>query len=143
MSNIEVFNVKEAGAIGFCCSEQFPDLQLVFTRSKSKRIIGADAYYCVDAGSAWVSVTVPAGFETDLDSVPRQVPLAHAWFKGRTTAAAVFHDYLYANKVDRELADKAFLRAMELEGVRKRYRLPIYWAVRFFGAAYYDEKRRG
>ena len=38
-------------------------------------------------------VTVPADFETDLDSVPR-IPVAYTVLKGRATRSAVLHDWL-------------------------------------------------
>lgn len=98
--------------------------------------------FCIDMDISWVIVEIAAGFVCDLDSVPREVPIAHAWMKGRTRSAAVLHDALYRAGADRELADKAFLRAMELEGVRKRYRLPIYWAVRLFGGAKYKQANK-
>jgi hypothetical protein len=77
-------------------------------------------------------VTVPAGYSTDLDSVPR-IPFAYAWLKGRATKSAVVHDWLYYNKHDRKKADKIFLNAMKDEGVAAWRRLPIYSAVRAFG----------
>jgi hypothetical protein len=82
---------------------------------------------------------VPAGFDTDLDSVPR-IPVFYMVFKGRTRAAAVVHDYLYSTGHDRKAADVAFLQLMELERVRRRYRLPIYAAVRIFGGLRYKKK---
>lgn len=96
-------------------------------------------------GNKWLLVrdwdcmgfTVPAGFKTDLDSVPR-LPLIHSWLKGRTKAAALLHDYLYSIRYERKLADDLFLEVMRLEGVKDRYALPIYWAVRLFGGSRYD-----
>jgi hypothetical protein len=87
-------------------------------------------------------ITVPEGFITDLDSVPR-IPVFYLVFKGRTTKAAIVHDYLYASGVDRKNADKAFLQLMELENVRRRYRLPIFTAVRIFGGYRYRQKTTG
>lgn len=75
---------------------------------------------------------VPAGFVTDFDSVPR-IPFFYDVFKGRTISAAIIHDYLYSQGFDRKNADNIFLRLMQIERVRKRYRLPIYAAVRVFG----------
>jgi hypothetical protein len=95
--------------------------------------------FCINADIAWVIVEIEAGFICDLDSVPREIPIAHAWMKGRTRSAAVLHDALYQAGIDRELADAAFIRAMKLEGVKVRYRYPIYWAVRFFGGAKYKK----
>lgn len=84
--------------------------------------------------------SVPEGFITDLDSVPR-IPIFHLVFKGRTVKAAILHDYLYSIGHNRKDADKIFLAAMEAEGVRRRYRLPIYWAVRIFGKRYHHSKK--
>ncbi len=81
-------------------------------------------------------IVVPAGFETDLDSVPR-IPVLHAWLKGRATEAAVVHDYLYNQCVDRKFADKTMLEAMVAQGVPWWRRYPIYWGVRAGGWVYY------
>lgn len=78
---------------------------------------------------------VPAGFVCDLDSVPR-IPVFYEWLKNRTVIAAVIHDWLYYMGALKETADLAFLAAMKMEGVRFRYRWPIYWGVKYFGNAY-------
>ena len=97
---------------------------------KSKRWVLTKALeYTTDDG--W-TVEVPAGYSTDLDSVPR-IPVAYAWLKGRATKSAVVHDWLYYNKHDRAEADKIFLNAMKYEGVAAWRRWPIYLAVRAFG----------
>nr|WP_324259036.1 DUF1353 domain-containing protein [Cellvibrio fontiphilus] len=83
---------------------------------------------------------VPKGFITDLDSVPR-IPIFYLVFKGRTTKAAIVHDFLYTHGTNRKEADKTFLELMELERVRRRYRVPIYWAVRIFGGSRYNKKQ--
>jgi hypothetical protein len=44
------------------------------------------------------TLTVPAGFQTDLASVPRDLPIAFALFGATSDEAACLHDYLYANK---------------------------------------------
>lgn len=85
-------------------------------------------------------VTVPVGYKTDFDSVPR-IPIFYAVFKNRTRFAAVIHDYLYSIGHNRKDADRIFLAAMEAEGIRRRYRLPIYWAVRIFGKRYHHSKK--
>jgi len=58
-------------------------------------------------------ITVPAGFETDLGSVPR-LPLAYLLFGGVGDAAAVVHDYAYSGKesISREQADAVFREAL-------------------------------
>lgn len=84
---------------------------------------------------------VPAGFETDLASVPR---LFWAVFPphGKYTRAAVLHDWLYhTHLTSRADADGLFLRVM-LEHRTRRYRAHLmYRAVRIFGARAW--RRRG
>ncbi len=82
---------------------------------------------------------IPAGFECDLDTVPRELGALFAWFKGRATLAAIVHDWRYQHRFNRRKADKEFLAVMAWEGVRKRYRIPIYWAVRIFGGLSYPD----
>lgn len=84
-------------------------------------------------GYRWRDLYVPAGFITDLDSVPR-IPFVYSRWQGRTVAGALVHDYLYhIQETSREMADKIFLTCMADEGVSKRYRYVIYFAVRVFG----------
>jgi hypothetical protein len=90
-------------------------------------------------GAIGYMITVPAGFEMDFASVPR-IPLAY-WLVGNTAhRSAVLHDYLYAVKAPRELADDIFNSAMEAEGVPAWRRAMMYRAVRMFGGGYYDER---
>lgn len=80
----------------------------------------------------WRDLLIPAGFESDLDTVPR-IPVFHAIFKGRTAIGALVHDYALLH-FERAVADRLFLQAMTEEGVRRRYRYPIYAAVRAYAA---------
>ncbi|WP_339615255.1 DUF1353 domain-containing protein [uncultured Gilvimarinus sp.] len=80
---------------------------------------------------------VPAGFTCDTDSVPRLLGPLYAWFKGRSILGAIVHDFCYRKKIPRAECDVLFLQAMTWEGVRKRYRYPIYYAVRAFGRFHY------
>lgn len=81
---------------------------------------------------------VPAGYETDLDSVPR-LPLAHLLLKGRTVTAAIFHDYAYEHGsiggrlISRRDADRLFMRLMKDENVWWWRRSLIYTGVRLGG----------
>lgn len=85
-------------------------------------------------------ITVPAGFVTDLASIPRlfwSVLPPH----GRYAKAAIIHDYLYVEAIKtREYADKVFLEAMEVLGVSWVKRRIMYAAVRMFGAGNYNRK---
>ena len=89
-----------------------------------------------------VMVTVPAGFGTDLDSVPR-IPGVYALAKGRAVKSAVIHDYLYREQRPRAFADSVLLDAMAVEGVSNPIRWTIYAAVRVFGWIPYDRIGKG
>lgn len=100
----------------------------------------------------WGGLVVPRGFITDLASVP--------WFArwyvsrdGDHLKAAVIHDYAYAmdsllapieagqwSRIDRRAADRLFLEAMEVRGVRPAKRRVIYAAVRFGGGSSYRSR---
>jgi hypothetical protein len=90
-------------------------------------------------------ITVPAGFEFDLSSVPRAFWSLIAPFELSITAP-LLHDFLYhyggrppAGAVEpphaytRREADDLFRTVMEKEGVPAWRRLPAYAAVRLFG----------
>lgn len=83
---------------------------------------------------------VPAGFITDLASVPR-VPIAYMLAGGTSNEASVIHDYLYSSHiVDRETADAVLKEASAVTGV-PAWRRGIMWAaVRAFGASHWDSK---
>lgn len=91
-----------------------------------------DGYFVVLEKFSLGGIYIPAGFITDIDSVPR-IPFFYTIFKGRTTDEAIVHDYLYSIRYDRKSADQIFLQLMERGRVRRRYRVPIYGAVRLFG----------
>lgn len=85
-----------------------------------------------------LTLTVPAGFITDLASVPR-IPGAYLLFGNKARRAAIMHDWLYTRKFDREWADSAFYHAMAHE-VNKASAWAMWLAVRVGGASYYAEK---
>lgn len=81
-------------------------------------------------------ILVPKGFITDFASTPR---ILYPLFPpiGKYNKATLIHDFLYSTKsdkynIDRKKADKFFLQAMEVLGVRKK-RYLMYLAVRLFG----------
>lgn len=82
-------------------------------------------------------IGVPAGFVTDLASVPRAL-----WSilppHGQYAKAAIVHDYLYQQAIgSKRYADDVFLEAMEVLGVARWRRMVMYWAVRCFGKGNY------
>lgn len=82
-------------------------------------------------------IVVPAGFITDLASIPSifwsMFPPHDEYAK-----AAILHDYLYeTGMVTREEADYIFYEAMGVLDVSKWKRQIIYRAVRLFGGSSY------
>lgn len=77
---------------------------------------------------------VPAGFITDLASVPR-IAVAYMLAGGHANWEAVVHDYLYRERLDlsERQADDVFLEAMESDGEAVWRRQAMYHAVRMFG----------
>lgn len=85
------------------------------------------------------TVSVPAGYKTDLASVPR-LPLAYLIAGNRAPKSAVIHDYLYATQAGKDYADNVFLAAMKAEGINGFVARSMYFAVRMFGDGPYREK---
>lgn len=74
-------------------------------------------------------IIVPAGFVTDLASIPR-IFRALIPQNGRHRLAAIVHDYLVRlDGFDRRLADRIFLEAMTVLEVPRWKRTVMYWAV--------------
>jgi hypothetical protein len=80
-----------------------------------------------------VSLTIPAGFETDLASVPPALWPIFPPF-GFHLRAAIVHDYFYATGcIARARADAIFLTIMQRYGVAPWRCWAMYLAVRLFG----------
>lgn len=82
-------------------------------------------------------ITVPAGFITDLASIPRLL-----WSlmppNGEYAKAAIIHDYLYDNAINnKKYADDVFFEAMTVLGVCTWRTYVIFWAARMFGRGRY------
>ena len=85
-------------------------------------------------------ITVPAGFDTDLASVPR-LPAAWLIAGGTANAAAVVHDWLYRRgKFDRATCDAVFAEAMAASGISLWRRALMWAAVRLGGWTGYQER---
>ncbi|EMW9885841.1 DUF1353 domain-containing protein [Salmonella enterica] len=98
------------------------------------------AFYLSDDNSDVISV--PAGFVTDLATIPRIF-----WTllppDGKYAKAAIIHDYLYDNALrTKQEADLIFLDGMVVLGVPKWKRVIMYWAVRWFGRGMYEKERK-
>ncbi len=85
--------------------------------------------------------TVPAGFPTDLASIPKAFQNVASKL-GKNIKAAILHDYLYAKGfTTKKLADKIFLIAMKECGVKFWKRRLMYLAVKWFGGSAWAEHR--
>lgn len=81
---------------------------------------------------------VPAGFQTDLASVPR-LPIVFLLTGDTSREAAVVHDYLYSTqKVPRDVADAVLREASEVTGVPAWRRWMVWAGVRLGGASHYN-----
>jgi len=83
-----------------------------------------------------ISITVPAGFATDLASVPR-LPVVHWLFAGRARRSAIVHDWLYEQRYPRQWADAVFRAAMQTEQVGFFHRWAMWAGVRIGGGRIY------
>lgn len=86
------------------------------------------------------TITVPAGFRTDLASVPR-LPIVYLLTGGTSNEAAVVHDYLYSTGlVSRKLADEVLAEASKVTGVPAWRRGLMWAAVRLFGGSHFASR---
>jgi uncharacterized protein DUF1353 len=80
-------------------------------------------------------ITVPAGFNTDLNSIPRLW-----WAVSPVTdypEAGVVHDYLYAIQCPREMADTVYAELLTLLGMDRLRVAGRYMSLRLFGGRAY------
>lgn len=88
-------------------------------------------------------IEVPAGFTTDLASIPSVFRILIP-VNGRHRLAAILHDYLYQDHpawCTRSIADRIFLEAMVVVGESRMRRWAMYAAVRSCGWMYWTECR--
>lgn len=92
--------------------------------------LAGEMVYVTQAGDL---IEIPAGFVTDLATIPRLLQ----WIvtvNGRHRAAAVVHDWLYEKQGrPRTEADRLFREAMDDSGVRLTQRWAMWAAVRVGG----------
>ncbi len=95
-------------------------------------------------GSA-LTIPAPAGFQTDLATVPRFLSWLFPPHDPRYAAAAVLHDYLYSwrsesgERFDLATADGIFLEGMRILGVPEWKAMAMYLAVRFYSECLIDK----
>ena len=106
------------------------DLYLLRKRKQSKSVFAVlEKEYRVSIDDE--VITVPAGFETDLASIPRRLRGIVSLDRG--VEAAIIHDWLYAKNIGtRKKADEIFKRLLDAtEGFATAN--AMYWSVRLFG----------
>jgi hypothetical protein len=84
---------------------------------------------------------VPAGFESDLASIPRWYwPILSPRYSS-FVYPAIMHDYLYScpGALTRKYADDALFAALVSEGVSKYTAYKFYYAVRLFGSSHFKK----
>jgi hypothetical protein len=89
------------------------------------------------------TITVPAGFETDLASIPRMVRGVPGFEPtGLSRRPAVLHDYLYASgDRSRRAADVLFYYALRAETVPELIARTYFRAVRLGGSGAWARHR--
>ena len=87
-------------------------------------------------------ITVPKGFTTDLESIPRWLPLIYAMLYGIAHAASVIHDYLYTLAiVTRRNADAVLYEAIVATGQPQWKAWLIWIGVRMGGGVAWKKHR--
>jgi len=87
------------------------------------------------------TITVPAGFKTDLASVPR-LPVVYLLTGNTSVEAAVVHDFLYTfPTTTRKTADAVLQEASAVTGV-PLWRRKLMWAgVRIGGDSHWNKQK--
>ena len=88
-------------------------------------------------------VMVREGFQTDLESVPRWLPVAYSILYGSAHAAAVVHDWLYTvGEPARRMCDSVLYEAIITTG-QPAWKAWLIWAgVRLGGGLAWEQHRR-
>lgn len=106
-------------------------LECADNQDDGRWIVAAPIVYQSDVAAC--IFIIPAGFQTDLASVPR-LPIVFTLCGATSNEAACLHDWLYsAQPVDRAKADAVLREASECTGVPGWRRNLMYWGVRLFG----------
>ena len=113
-----------------------------------KFIVEDDYVVYVECSGFSGEIKIPAGFETDLASIPK---IFWSWIPpcGKHSFSAVIHDYLYCmHEVEsngviipftKKQADEVFYNKMVYYGVPKLRAKMMYYAVRAFGRKYWKK----
>jgi hypothetical protein len=104
---------------------------------------GVRAKWKPNPGQTYKEVIVPAGFVTDLTSIPQEAWSLGLRPEGPYAYAALVHDYLYwTQERTRKEADEIFLFAMEDSNVDKTLRKGMYAFVDRLGGRAWDSNAK-
>jgi hypothetical protein len=110
-------------------------LELADDQDDGQFILAAPLVYRSDVAAR--VIVVPAGFQTDLASVPR-LPLVFLLAGDCAREAAIVHDYLYSTHlIDRKTADAVLREASACTGVSALRRWLMWAGVRIGGASHW------
>ena len=85
------------------------------------------------------TLEIPAGYTTDLASVPR-LPIVYYFWGNLAHHEAIPHDWIYGTHiVSKKLADLVFLEAMKARNKKRWIYEPMYLAVKYGGAKSYRD----
>ena len=89
------------------------------------------------------TVKVPAGFKTDLASIPKILWPIIAPHKASMVYPAILHDYQYSfpGNISRQEADDVYYYAMLEEGNSMEEAAGLYFGARFFGKTFFNGKK--
>lgn len=88
-------------------------------------------------------ISVPVGFRTDFESMPRYIPFLYSLLGGIAWEPSVVHDWLYfAGFTTQEMADKVIYEAMGLVGINSVKRWLIYQGLKIGGYKAWAAHRR-
>ena len=110
------------------------------TKSNTFKILERVMFATTRLGGSCI-ITVPCGFISDLNSIPRVLPLG--FHSNSASGAAVLHDFMYRRAeyrkpgVTRKIADLIYRDAMKDNGVRRITAYTYYSFVRLFGWRHY------
>lgn len=114
-------------------------LEAATDQDDGKWILTAALVYQSDVAKC--TFVVPAGFQTDLASVPR-LPIVYLLAGDTSSAAAVVHDWLYSSHaVPRDMADAVLREASQATGVPGWRRWLMWAGVRLGGASHWEPEK--
>lgn len=118
---------------------------LIDNHPKEPFILAKEFYYGIDSEHGHEYVVIPKGYRTDFASIPGLFRIFYERV-GQHSKAALVHDYIYDTRgvslttapgvkrpVSRSEADRIFLQAMEVLGVRYTKRRAFWFGVRVGG----------